>query len=437
MSKSVDINNLTDDEKSMIDTQLYKKIEKERPNPKFKKYNQQSEYIQLYDYIDNMVYVPFNYNSISKLARRPKTEFDTISYKFTSTLRPLQQTVKDTTLTTLSKQGCFIISAGTGFGKTITSIYVLTCIGMKTLIVVNRVMLLSQWKEEIEQFVLDPRVKILDPKKKTDGLINDYDIFIVNAINIPKFGKNFMSNFGFIIVDEIHQILTKVLSKCMFCLSPRYLLGLSATPYRSDGLNFLFDLYFGTEKAHIPLNQKHIVYKINTNLTPEVEYDVDGSSIWDSVLSFQAKNTMRNEIIIKIIKHFRDNTILVLTKRIEHAKYLINRLIEEKENVTSLIQSEKTFDKDSRIIVGSASKVGTGFSHKKINMLIIASDIVEYFVQYLGRAFRDPSTVPIIIDLVDNNKTLERHFSMRKKVYKDCGGEFRDLHKDHNIDLSL
>ena len=58
----------------------------------------------------------------------------------------------------------------------------------------------------------------------------------------------FFKDIGVCIIDEIHCIMAEGLSKCTQKILPRYLIGLSATPYREDGLNILLDLYFGEEK---------------------------------------------------------------------------------------------------------------------------------------------------------------------------------------------
>jgi superfamily II DNA or RNA helicase len=426
MSKKISLSDLSDSEKEIIDKDLYLKIESDKK--KFNKFTQ-TEFFQAYDLTDTHVIVPISYNNIDKIKRTDKSHFSTIHYSFNGQLRQKQAEVKDLAIQNLNKNGAFIIAGATAFGKTATSIYLLSVIKMKTVIIVNRVVLMKQWKLEIEKFIVNPKVKILTVK---DFDTSQHDIFIINAINIEKFPESFFDDVGLVIVDEIHQIMSKTMAKCLHHLFPRYILGLSATPYRNDGLNFLFDLFFGSEKVFIPLLQKHIVYKIDTNKTPEVEYNSDGSTNWDSILRFQSSDISRNEMIIKCVKYFKSRNILILTKRTEHAKYFISRLQEEKEDVTSLIQSEKTFDSNSRILVSNVSKSGTGFNHPKLDMLIIASDLENYFVQYLGRVFRTETVEPIILDFVDNNKILERHFSSRKKIYKQVGGVFSSLEKNHS-----
>ena len=62
---------------------------------------------------------------------------------------------------------------------------------------------------------------------------------------MAKKGRDFFKNIGCVIADEIHLLATKVLSRCFFYVYPRYLIGLSATPYRPDGMDDLLYSFFG------------------------------------------------------------------------------------------------------------------------------------------------------------------------------------------------
>ena len=97
-------------------------------------------------------------------------------------------------------------------------------------------------------------------------------------------------------------------------------------------------------------------------------------------------------------------------------------MIKEKENVSLMIENTNKFDPESRIIVASLQKCGVGFSHDLLDALIIASDMEEYFIQYLARVMRTEEVEPIVFDLVDNHKGLKKHFGQRKKVYVKAGG---------------
>jgi superfamily II DNA or RNA helicase len=236
-------------------------------------------------------------------------------------------------------------------------------------------------------------------------------------------GKSFFSDIGTVIVDEAHLIMAETLSRCLQWVTPRYLIGLTATPYRPDGLNALLDLYFGKYKIIRTLWREHLAYKVSTGFKPTIELAQNGRVNWGIVLDSQANNIDRNELIIKLLKYHSTRNFLVLTKRVAQGEYLLKRLEEEGEDVTSLLGSNQEYNLSSRILIGTSSKIGVGFDHAKLDALVLAGDVEQYFVQYLGRVFRTKEVKPIIFDLVDDYTILNKHFNTRRTIYQDHGGE--------------
>lgn len=374
----------------------------------------------------NCYYVPFQWalQNIENCQRRDRREFGTISVPFTSSLRNIQLEIKDECLQRLNRFGCVLISLYPGAGKTCLAIYLAAkVIKLKTLIVCHRIILMEQWKDSIKRFTGDETtVAFVKPGKK----YNEHaDFFIVNAQNMKKLGRDFFKTIGFVVVDEIHAIMAESLSESMFYVSPRYLLGLSATPTRPDGMDGLLDLYFGPENCiKRELYHKHTVYKVETGIEFEEE-----SSNWNALLSSQCLHEGRNNMIVDIIRSFPDRHFLVLCKRVHQASYIAEKLREEKENVSLMTEDTNTFDHASRIIVASLQKCGVGFSHDILDALVIASDMEEYFIQYLARVMRTEQVEPIVFDLVDNHKGLKKHFAQRKKVYIKAGGTIQEYKK--------
>merc|ERR1712054_539290 len=90
----------------------------------------------------------------------------------------------------------------------------------KTLIIVNKLVLVQQWKESIQTFLnIDPTII-----KGKGSKIKNNSIYIINAINIPKHDFPQLE-IGTVIVDECHMILTTVFSQGLFHLTPKYLIG--------------------------------------------------------------------------------------------------------------------------------------------------------------------------------------------------------------------
>lgn len=312
----------------------------------------------------------------------------------------------------------FLLGDFTVTHNTICAVHMAAGIGFRTLIIVNKIVLMKQWEESILKFcpkAVVHRVTAKSPKKPGD-------FYIMNAQNVEKKGKDFFSDVGLVIVDEAHMIMAETLSRSLQHVYPRYLIGLTATPYRPDGLNILLQLYFGRHKIIRKLHRKHIVYKVDTGFIPKVERTLQGRVNWGSILDQQANCEARNELIINIIESHPDRNFLVLVKRISQGKYLIADLEKRGVSVTNLIGSNQEFESSARVLIGTCQKVGTGFDHPKLNTLILAADIQEYFIQYLGRIFRVKDSEPIVFDLVDSNGILRKHFATRQRVYREHGG---------------
>jgi superfamily II DNA or RNA helicase len=414
MSCKVNIETLSWEIREKINTELQIKLESNKYNA-----NAPSRYIYPYELLEDDVYMPFAYGySELKLVRPPRNQFSKMNVQFEGVLRPQQKIVRKEALSLLNKKGSVMISCYTGFGKTIGAIKLTCDIGFKTLIIVNKIVLMKQWELAILKFCPIARVQRLTTKSK----ITECDFYIMNAINVVKMGRTFFKDIGCLVVDESHLIMAETLSRSLQFVSPRYLIGLTATPYRPDGLDILLELYFGKHKIIRKLVREHVAYKVETGFTPRVELARNGKINWGVVLDSQANDVNRNELILTLVQHFSERTFLILTKRVAQGEYLINRLKELGEDVTSLIGSQQEFEATSRILVGTCQKCGTGFDHPNLDTLLLAADLEEYFVQYLGRVMRRPDVNPIIFDLVDNNGILKKHFSTRRAVYLEHGG---------------
>lgn len=372
------------------------------------------------DDLDNVI-LPFAYgiSNFNLKKTRPKREFlPNIDVEFTGELRPEQLIVKNEIVRDLNKTGSGCISAYPGFGKTCMAINIACTIKLRTLIIVNKIILIKQWEESIKIFSPKATIQKVKPRAK----LEDCDFYIINAQNVEKMGLEFFSNIGLCVVDEMHMIMAETLSRSLHYIFPRYLLGLSATPYRPDDLDILINYYFGNNKVIRELHREHHVYVVETGITYKVEKTIDGRLNWGNLLDQQSEHEERNQRIINIVRKFNTRNFLILVKRVKQGKMLENSLKELGEDVTSLLGNSQEFNKESRILIGTCQKVGVGFDHKKLDALLLATDIEEYFIQYLGRVFRTRNQIPIVFDLVDNQQTLKRHYNTRKEVYLKHGG---------------
>ena len=420
MSIKLRLNDVSEEERKLISS----KLKFQKKETQFNKHMPQPS-IHPFDICDEdgnaVIYLPFYWATkyISNAVRPPRESFPPSGVKFNTKLRKVQEEVKEEALRSLNKKGTCLLSLYTGAGKTITAIYLSSRIGLKTLIIVHRLVLIDQWKEAINKVCENHKIQVLTAKSKID---HDCNFYIMNALNVSKREHGEFNHIGTFVVDEMHVMATEKLAQSFYYVTPRYCIGLSATPYRSDGMDGLLDVYFSKNRIIRKLFRQHYAFKVMTNFEPEAQMLPNGKLDWNSVLASQTMSEKRNEIIVNIVKCFNDRNFLILSKRVNQVEYLVKRLQEEGEDVTSLVGVKKKFNYDSRILIATVQKAGVGFDHPKLDSLIIASDVEEYFIQYLGRVFRTEEGIPMIFDLLDDFNTLKKHYYTRRKIYIEHGG---------------
>lgn len=372
------------------------------------------------------LYLPLAFaRSNFELTKRLSTATESI--QFAATLRDEQISVYEYSIDKLLNEddGYCIISAKPGFGKTITAIAIACKLNVKTVIVVKKLILINQWIESVNKFVGERRIQYVLPSTRL--LDPSVSFYIVNAINVVKKSRKFWKCIKFLIVDELHQIVTPVLSKSLLRFVPDYLLGLSATPYRFDEYDKAVNWFFGEKnKIGKRLNVKHSVKIIKTGWTPKViKYTRKGID-WNNILLEQCSNEKRNLLIVNSILSYPNRTWLILVKRVNHALELLNLFFENNKSIkcSTLIRTDVTFDKNCNVLIGTTSKIGVGFDHAEIDALCIAADVKNYFVQFLGRCMRKPDVQPLVIDFEDDYHLLRKHLDERKKDYSKYGGIF-------------
>lgn len=311
------------------------------------------------------------------------------------------------------------VAAFTGFGKTSISNYLTCYLKLPTLILSHLDSVSEQWEQEFK-IHSTAKVQRLKGNKPIDPTA---DVYICGVLKAKTLRREEVAHIGLIIFDEAHIATITAFSNSMLKFQPKYVIGLSATPTRADGMQKLLTMYFGPKKNFIHRREvkDFTVYKVETPYKPEIKYQmVKGCMVpnWTHVTNTIAYNKERHKFIVDICLKHPEHRILVLSDRTEQSQAIYDLLVSAEESVQLLIGTKKVKkitdeSQKSRIIVGASKKVGTGFDDPTLTMLILASDC-KNVAQWEGRI---RTTNNIIYDLVDDYGSFENHWRKHREPW--------------------
>ena len=318
--------------------------------------------------------------------------------------------------------GNYMVTHNTAMG-----VYLSLTLGLKTAVMCHFDTVRKQWPGEYEKFSKGGAVVqfVQGAKCKLD---KNADVYIIGVQKASNMSPESFSDIGTVIIDESHVATVAAFSKTLLNFRPRYLIGLSATPDRPDGLHSLFTNYFGNSSEFIVRKEtkEFTVYKINTPFKPEINLTVvKGRTVpnWNTVVNSIEENVKRHNLIANIAIKHKNEKVIILCNRNVLSEGVYKILKERGESVALLIGQKKSYDKSSRILVAGFKKGGVGLNDPNLTMAIIASDTKDVR-QYEGRI---RTTNNIIYHLVDNYRSFENHWKLCEKWYKSKGAVIKYL----------
>lgn len=225
--------------------------------------------------------------------------------------------------------GRFLLSDFTVTHNTAIAIKLATDLRTKTLVVVNKECLMDQWSESICKFTGGQAKIGIIQQSKVDVDDKDFVIAMLHSIAQKDYPKEIFQSFGFCILDECHHLGSEVFSQSLPKIASLYMLGLSATPVRKDGLSHVFHKYIG-ELCHSERRKgsnRVLIkrFKLNSS-SPMYETLFMSNGIKNTVgmLTNLSKCVVRTQLIIKCIRVLmkQDRKILLLSGRREHLEQI-------------------------------------------------------------------------------------------------------------------
>ena len=361
-----------------------------------------------------------------------------IALEFRGTLRPEQ----DAAMKTVLAHDLGMLVAPPGAGKTVMGCYAAAQRGLPTLILGDRKPLLEQWRKQIMELLGLPSRQIGQVGGGRDRQSGIVDLATIQSLARRDDLPEFFSRYGFVIVDECHHLPAATFEACIREAPARYFLGLTATPYRSDGLQDIVAMQCGPIRCQMTPQPSALAMKLIARETafalPQTE-DVRIQEVFRAMIGNEARNALIVRDVLEALG--RGRRCLILSQWKEHCQLLAHALTEKgktpfilnggmgkKERVAIVKAIQETPPDQDLIVVATGQYLGEGFDCPQLDALFLTFPISfkGKLVQYTGRVLREipGKTDAEIYDYEDSQvPVLKRMYSRRCKTYKSLGVE--------------
>jgi superfamily II DNA or RNA helicase len=397
--------------------------------------------------------------------------------QFNGTLLERQIEPVNALIKACKEKGGGILDLQTGFGKTVCMLYVLSKLKGKAIIVVNKIPLMNQWKSEISKFLPGIKVGTLQGQKNVDIVDCDIIVAMLQSMARIDYPDELFKDINVCVIDETHNLASKVFSQILFKLCCKYTIGLSATPKRADGCEYVFKWHLGNivYKSNEKREGKPPIIrllKIDTNDYKEVSTEnkftgqkqIQFTSMLSELIMMSKRNLLILELIKDLIKKEQGRKILVLSDRRNHLQNL-KEILDNDLDITftyglflgSMKQAALTQTRNSQLILATYAAFSEGVSVTELNTLILVSPkkyighLENKMIknesgklnQIVGRIFRrDHIEInPIIVDLQDNFSVYKSQGKSRVIFYKQhfTNGIFEEqsINLDDHVEVSV
>jgi superfamily II DNA or RNA helicase len=468
------------------------------------KFQNSSSKFPIYYESKTRFYVPRHWGTVhfgepeSNIVSEGQPLSDSIHFRTTFPPRDFQ---RDIMSSFIERGANGLICVPCGYGKTFMALHLAVQLKRRFLIVVDKEFLMNQWKAEIENFIEGVTVGILQGatcqvgdttiagKERTvlelkqlarnaglkvggtrDELVKrleeagiyttpekrevkyDVTICMIQTICRQEFPDGFFEDYGFTIFDECHHLGAAYFSQALQKIQTKYMLGLSATPDREDGLSCVFEHYLGEavyKKTQREPDKEAIVKAVWFSSTDpayeQVPLNWRGEPMTATLLNQVADFEPRNQMILTHLKSYAadpNRFILLLSDRISQLEWFEKILESEKMYtwgyyVGGMKQSKLDENAEKcQILLATYQMASEAFSVKKLNTVFLLTPR-KRVEQSTGRIFRqrveERIVAPHIIDILDSHDCHKRRWLIRKKFYKDCEYTIQHINQPEKV----
>jgi superfamily II DNA or RNA helicase len=396
----------------------------------------------------NKIYIPSFYG-IKRYGLPTKSEIsdgETISVPFEKDLRDYQDKIigvymdhlsgaSDSVVSSIGGGG--ILEVPCGRGKTVMALKIISLLQKKTLIIVHKEFLMNQWIERISEFLPSAKVgKIQGPIFDIEG--KDIVIGMLQTLYDREFQSSddqAFQSFGLTIIDEVHRIGSQQFSKALIRINTAYMLGISATVERKDGLTKLLYMFIG-EKIYTeerddkdPVCVRAINYSSLDPEFNELVQDYRGNTQYSSMITKLCAFGPRSDFIVRVLmdlfleKEERPQIMLLAHNRslltYLHEKILHCNFATVGFYVGGMKEKALKDTESKEIVLATYAMAAEALDIKSLSILVMATPKTD-IIQSVGRILRIRHDNPVIVDIVDQHNIFQNQWRQRNTFYKKC-----------------
>lgn len=355
--------------------------------------------------------------------------------------------VQKSAVTEMVRHDNGVLVAPSGSGKTVMGIYMIAARRRNTLVLVHRRPLLEQWRAQLASFLeIDPATigQIGGGKEKPTGFI---DVAMLQSLIRKNQVDDIVAGYGQVIVDECHHLPAVTFEQVLRQVKARYVIGLTATPYRRDGQQPIILMQCGPVRYTISqkdtqsqeLLRHRLICRDTSFMVPTQESEPSIHDIYAALVADEERNELILNDLLQAMQ--KGHSPILLTERREHLDYFVTKLEKSgyhvvvlrggmgarqrravAEQIASIPENEK------RVLLATGRYIGEGFDDARLDTLFLGMPVSwkGTLVQYAGRLHRIHAgkAEVRIYDYVDRNSpTLMRMFHKRLRGYRAMGYE--------------
>lgn len=358
-------------------------------------------------------------------------------------LRPNQVDPVDQMEAHLRRHGHGVLKAPPGSGKTVAGLEIARRFGVKVGVLVHQTFLMNQWQERIEQFL--PGVKVGKVQQNRCEYDADIVLMMAQSVSAKEYPAELYERIGFLLVDEVHRFSAETFQRSIVKFPARYRLGLTATPDRADGLQWIFQGHMGkiavemTADREVP--QVYIVPSALKYLPNPRVLMVRGKQNLSKVINYVSESGARNRQIVEFAVQAAEKKrrVIVFSDRRQHLIDLAEEFKAQAKargvNATfgffvgGMSEQERAIASSRQVIFATYQFAKEGLDIAELDTCILATPKSD-IIQTVGRIQRvvPGKPRPIVIDIVDSAIGLCSGLARkRREQYEEQGWDIRYL----------